>query len=540
MTIRGYQLAIDWSRQGTFANTLEDVTTPGDGILSSTELVVSWGRDAAKANEDSTAGQLTFALNNHERQFSPENTASPIAGQVLPGTRARLQVTTGGMITTLFDGPIDTFTVDPNATAKTFTATALDGWGVPGSEKLSTQVYSGMRTGDLINVVLDQIGWDPGMRDIDPGATLVDWWWVEGSDATTAVNDLVHSEGPPAIAYVLGGVFIFRDRHHRLLRSQSTTSQALYTQISPAGTGPSNDFKIDKQSFNYDHGLTDIINSVSFAITRRTPGNPVAVWNTDSPISLDPGATVQLIVQASDPFIFAQTPQPFVYDNDGNPISGEYAITGGSIASITLSRDNGQTCIMTITAGGGGAFLPSGIALTATPLSQTPTVQVTAEDQSSINLFRIQNGPDSPPWCNPYDAQAIADKTVAVYAGARPTITFSVTTSLSSPTAARYLASMLARSIGDRVTIRHDEMGINDDYMVERVAHTVTKLGAKHKIEIGVQVADPVQPSTVFQFDTSGQGFDQGSFGVDGITDATTMFQFDTAGHGFDQGRFAV
>lgn len=540
MTIRGYQLAIDWSRQGTFANTLEDVTVPGDGRLDSQDLVVSWGRQDARATEDSTAAQLGFNLNNLDRALSPENTSSPIAGKVLPGTRARFQMTVSGTITTLFDGPIDTYSVASN-TARTFTATALDGWGAPGAQKLSTPVYSGMRTGDLINVVLDAIGWDPAKRDIDAGTTVVDWWWVEGSDANTAITDLVHSEGSPAIAYVIGGIFTFRDRYHRVLRAQSTTSQGMVTHILPAGTGPGGDYKMDKGSFSYDHGVANIYNIASFQIQRRTPGDATHVWNTDNAISLDAGASLQLIVQASDPFIGAQVPQPFTYDPDGNPVTGEYAVTAGSIASITLSRDNGQACIMTITAGGSGLFLANGIALLATPLTQGDPIQITSSDQSSINSFQQQTWDgDTPPWANPYDAQAIADRIVANYAGPRPIITLSITSSVNSPTAARYLGWMAARAISDRLTVRNDDQVINGDYMVERLTHTVTKLGVKHKLEIGMQSADPVQPANVFAFDTTGQGFDQGAFGVNGIVDPTSMFQFDLAGHGFDQGKFAA
>jgi hypothetical protein len=692
VTIRGYQLAVDWSQAGTFDAPYEDITVPGDGVLDSTSLTVSWGRADAKPAQDSTAGQLQFTLNNLTRRFSPENVNSPLYGRVLAGRRARLNVTAAGATTTLFDGPIDTLSVDPNATAKTFSATALDGWGTPGAEKLSTPVYSGLRTGDLIQIVLDQVGWDPTKRSVDYGATVVDWWCVEGSDAATAITDLVHSEGSPAIAYVLGGIFYFRDRFHRItdplslpgaatLNSynfegglgsyalvlggtfvastaqahsgtgsglltvvgsptqayvrqspmwgvnptrnyratcwvyattaqnvvagldwysdkntflsgsypstavaantwtqlqvaatcptgatlarfgpalisptagvqvyvddvtweQTDATQGLFTDILPAGTGPDADLKIDKGSFNYVHGLADIYNTVTFEVARRVPGDYGTVWSTDSPISLDVNASLQLIVQSEDPFIYAQIPQPFNYDIDGNPITGEYAITGGSLASITLSRTSGQTCIMTITAGGSGAFLPDGINLSATPLIMGPSVQVTSQDQSSVNTYRQQNWDgDAPPWCNAYDAQAIADRIVSLYAAPRPVINFTVTTSLSAPQATRYLASFMAQTLSGRVTIRHDEMGINADYMIERLGHVITKLGATHQLQVGVSATDPVQATTRFQFDTTGAGFDQGAFSANGLTSAATMFTFDVPGQGFDQGTFAA
>ena len=92
-------------------------------------------------------------------------------------------------------------------------------------------------------VVLDAVGWT-GPRDLDLGATFVHWWWLEEVDAFTAVTDLVSSEGPPSIAYVgPDGTFIFRDRHHRLLRAASLTPQATFTAVRPADcdTGHSGD-----------------------------------------------------------------------------------------------------------------------------------------------------------------------------------------------------------------------------------------------------------------------------------------------------------
>lgn len=535
MNSRGYELAGDWSRHGIFTGTLEDVT---DLVSDSADVVTSWGRGSGRTADNAPAGKLSAAVANHDRQFSPENAASPIAGKVLPGTRLRFQVTVSGQITTLFDGPIDNLEIDPTAPARDLVVEALDGWGSPGAEELSTAVYSGQRTGDLIGVVLDAIGWTGG-RSIDAGATVVDWWWAEGIDAATAVDDLIASEGPPAIAFVQGGTFYFRDRHHRLLSAASLASQGLYTHIIPQGSGPAGDFKITEGTFRYDHGLNRIFNAASFEITPRVPADFTHVWTSETPISLGANEAVQLIAQSSDPFILAQDPAPFAFNADGEPTDGEYSLTAGSLASITLSRTSGQTTTITITAGAGGAYLDQGMRLRAVPLTSRASVKVAEEDVSSMGTFRRQAWNGKVPWANAYDASAIAQKVVSVYATPQPVVSLEVTATEGSwPTG--YLAQMVARTISDRITIRNDDHGVNADYMVERVTHTVKKMGTIHRLQLECQVAEPEQAANAFAFNVAGRGFNDGAFAANGLTDGASMFQFDTAGHGFDDGRFAA
>lgn len=520
-------MAFDWSRHGSYANTLEDVTSY---VTKNKHISVSWGRSDTSATTDSEAGKLEVDLRNTGRQFSSENASSPIAGKVVPGTKGRLNVThpITGATTTLFSGPLDTFTVDPNSAEKTFSASLLDGWGVPGAEALSTAVYTGMRTGDLIGVVLDSIGWPSAARDLDPGATIVPYWWEDGNDAATAVQRIVASEGPPAIAYVKGGIFYFRDRFHRITRAASTTSQGTFTHIKPAGTGPAGDYKMLRGTFAYDHGW-NIANSVTFSVARRTPGAQAAVWTTDTPISLGAGETQTLIVHTDDPFMAAVTPV----------LNTDYTLASGTV-TVSVSRDSGQTVFITLTAGGGGALINGGFQLRANPLAVDSTLQVQVEDASSVGTFTRRKWDGEVPWAGYGDATAIARRIVATYGQPRPSITFSfaVSPAMRAADYSRYLTKVLGLAISDRITVRNDEMGINADFMVEHLAHDIQQLGVIHTVQVYCQVPEPTQPSNVFTFDTAGKGFNDGLFGVDGIDSATNIFQFDVAGHGFTDGFF--
>lgn len=426
-----------------------------------------------------------------------------------------------GKTYTLHQGVLDDISVDSLGAARTFSGKSMDAWGRPSSQSLSTPVYSGIRTGTAIGLVLDAIGWT-GPRDIDPGATLISYWWEEGTDPADAIKSLVCSEGPPAIAYVDAGVFVFRDRHHRVRQAASTTSQALFSHITPAGSGPGVDYKTEKGTFVFDYGLRDIVNSVTFEVPLRRPGVIQEVWSQDDPVAMNAGEVTTIFAQPGDPVINAITP---TQDNSGiQVVSGSF--------TATIDRTSGQKFIITVTCTGTGIM--SRIALRGSPLPVARTVQVRATDAASIARFGRAEWPEEAPWCNQYDAQALADRILAIYADNRPRVTFTIVAIND-----RYTSAMLTLKVGHRITVRNDVLGINGEFHVERLDHEVDRLTI-HRLTVSCIKAEPLQPSNALTFGVAGKGFDQGQFAITGIDNASSMFIFDQAGQGFDQGLFAT
>lgn len=535
MSVRGWQLAFDWSRSGGYGGALEDVSS----YVDSDELVIGIGRANSQAAAEMSAGTLDFALQEKDDpvnwKFAPASMTSPIAGLISPGVPATFSMTVDGATTNLFTGVLDSLEYDPDV--GTLTGQLMDAWGKPGAEQLSTPVYQGMRTGDLIGVVLDAIGWTGG-RDIDPGATVVPFWWAEGSDAVTAVQELVDSEGTPAVAYVQAGTFVFRDRHHRLFDPASTISQGTFTHIYPAGTGPAGDFKMLDGSFAYSHGLASIVNTATFEVNIRQVGDLTAIWSTDSPISVPAGTTVTMTINSNEPFINAVAPALATFDADGNRLDGDYVLAYGSIASTSVSRTSGQSLTMTIV-GGGTDSLITALQVTANPITVARTQTVTVADAGSVASKGALAWPNKAPWVNVYDALAIAQRIVSVYSVARPVMTFEIEASLTTSTGVSYLTQFAARQISDRVTVRHDLVGFNGDCHVERVERIIASLGrGLVRLRMTVEPVAGTGAANPFTFDVAGKGFDQGQFDADGIDNPSTVFRFDVAGQGFDQGRF--
>lgn len=220
-----YTMGVDWSGDGTFTGTAEDVTPD---LLEGTPITYVYGRDQNRQLSPPAVGTMAFALCNTSRVYSPENPGSPLAGDFTPSSPARMQVDWDTVTYPLGTGQIEDYELHPDRGNRSVDVTVLDGLGHLDKVTISTGVYAARRTGELMHVVLDAAGWT-GPRDIGLGATFVPWWWLEAMNAFTAVQDLVRAEGPPSIAYISpDGTFTFRDRHHRLLREASLSAQATF------------------------------------------------------------------------------------------------------------------------------------------------------------------------------------------------------------------------------------------------------------------------------------------------------------------------
>lgn len=221
----GYTVAVDWDSDGSFDGPYDNVTTD---VLARGAVTFQYGRDQDRQLAPPAVGELQMVLCNADRIYSPENPDSPIADDLSPGAPVKVETVVSDTLYPLFTGRIDEFEVHPDRGDRSADIDAVDLLSLLQGTKVSTELYEAQRTGTLVGVVLDAVGWT-GPRDLDLGATFVPWWWLEEADAFAALTDLLASEGPPSVAYVgPDGTFIFRDRHHRLMRATSLVSQAVF------------------------------------------------------------------------------------------------------------------------------------------------------------------------------------------------------------------------------------------------------------------------------------------------------------------------
>lgn len=214
-------------------------TTAGDDItckvFGANDISFREGRDQARSLSAIAPAATDFEFINEDRMYSPNNPDSILYNR--PGSGAALQIRAlfEGRFYTLYNGFVDDFVV--NQTLPEFSyirISSFDQLGRMGAVNISTALYRSIRTGEAINVVLDEIGWPAEKRIIDYGATVIEWWWEEDTPALEAVTQLVFSEGIPAFIFIdeLGN-FVFRDRHHRYLLDDSVNRTAEFVQCVP-------------------------------------------------------------------------------------------------------------------------------------------------------------------------------------------------------------------------------------------------------------------------------------------------------------------
>jgi hypothetical protein len=497
------------------------------------DISVTYGRDQERQLAPAAVGSASFSLNNTERTYSPENTASPLYGNLDPARAMRAQVVWSGQTYPLFRGKVDDYTVKADYGDRTVDLSFLDGMNDLSGKILSTAVYASMRTGALVNQVLDEAGWTGG-RDIDSGATVVKYWWADGTDALSAINDLVKSEGPPSVAYVApDGTFVFRDRHHRMLRQASQTDQATFHagELGECtGQGVPQGMLSLARPFTYSHGWRDIVNTVAFDVADRAPSADLSqVWQDTTTYVLSLGQSLDLTVSSSDPFMSAVTPV----------VGTDILASGAGVLSVLLSRDSGASARLTLQAIGGPVTVTS-VQVRAQLLSVQQTIRVSMQDPGSVTRHGERSYPNDAPWAGAQDAQAIANMVLLHYAERRPTVQIRL---VSSDPA--HLVQVLSRTISDRVRIVNEEMRLDDDFFVERVTHTVQRTGTTgrppvHAVVLGCEkdLDSVVNP---FTFDKRGAGFDQGVFDPLQSDDASQVFIFDDPVQGqFNTGEFGT
>ncbi|MEV4227237.1 hypothetical protein AB0J81_09035 [Streptomyces bobili] len=286
--------------------------------------------------------------------------------------------------------------------------------------------------------------------------------------------------------------------------------------------------------FEYEIGWRDIVNDVQLPVEERVPDPGITtVWESQDTINLSIGEAVLVRIETSDPFL------------DGQPIStalGDLVYTGAGVPTISLSQTSGQSTTATITAAGGSVNITY-LRLRARSLPVAKTVLVAASDSTSIARHGDRSYQDDVPWAGQHDAFAVSQLLLAQYSERRPTVSVRL---VSSDVAAHL--EVVSRQISDLVTIRNAEIGLDGDFFIENVQHTLARMTAQddcpgpvHYAVFGCEQSGIVVADNPFRFDVVGAGFDDGVFDPTAADNPSTVFIFDHATQGqFDVGKFGT
>jgi hypothetical protein len=432
-------------------------------------------------------------------------------GDLYGGTGGSVGTVSAGFV--LFNGQTDDSPINPDIDSRTVTLSLVDTLAVLRGQNITTPLYRGVRSGEAIHYILDAAGWPAALRDIDLGGSVFPYWWEDGTDALTAIDKVLRSEGPPAMVTMGAyGELIYRDRHHRLIRSASNTSQGTWR-----GSGPLE--PIMQRPFTYDEAWRNIVNTATVNVEVKGLQSVTEVWSSDTTITLADGETKLITASTSSPFAGAIVPE----------LGTDYTATG--VVTTALLRTSGASATIKVTATSGPAKITT-MRLRAQPLIVQYSEQVSARDSESVAEYGSRSLPEDLPWCGVEDARAITAGTIALRAHPLPIVSARFVLGRNNGKAVQ----LLSRDLSDRVHIIETETSLADDFYVESIRHELTGED-DHAVTFGLE-AVPTQVASVFRFDVSGQGFDQGNFGAD-LDDPATVFMFDGIGRGFNDGFFA-
>lgn len=460
-----YTVAVDWDKDGDYSDTGEDIT--GD-VLPDEGITWERGRDAIRDFSPPAAGKAALTLNNASKDYSPDNTGSPLYGKLTPKRTITIGATKDDTDYALFAGRLDDIPQNPGK--KQAGLTALGMLARLRGVKVSTGLYEGITTDAAIGHVLDAAGWPAGARTLDSGKTTLKYWWADADDAFDAVVQLLNTEGPGAAIYEDGnGYFVFESRHYRLTQTRATTSQATFHD-----SGATPPYHI--APFSYNPGLTDsIVNECTIDVNVRTEEDLDVIWELGQSLTIPAGSSTRIVVSAADgdPIKSAVT-----------PVSGtDYTVTSGSVASLTLSRTSGPSTSIYIEAGSSGATI-SGLQLRAVRISKTKiqianTIDASAsQDDFELQTFNLPIWPE----LDINVAQDFTNAIVGRYKDPRATVTITV-----AGDDATHIQQVLEREISDRITVIEAQSGLSGDMHIEHVAHTLTD---RHVVVLSCEKAD--------------------------------------------------
>lgn len=315
---------VDWNADGDFADANEDVSARVDDGVG---IVWSRGKDQIRQFAPAAAAQAGFMLNNLSQDYSPGNGSSPIAGQVLPGRKVRIQ--TAGMTgedflfvdgtdyffvdgsdwlfsTTapariIWTGLIDDIDQHPEREARSTSFSCLGALSRLRGKTISTALYQNILTSDALGHLLDEAGWPSTDRIIQTGLTTLTWWWLDNQDAFDAAMQLMATEGPGASMYEdSSGNIVFENRDARTTQVRSTVSQATFADTTiPVIT-----------AIDYSPNYKDAIQAATLTVNERAAEGQSVIWELGSTLTLAPFEIRRFQVRSNsgDPFMNVMFP----------------------------------------------------------------------------------------------------------------------------------------------------------------------------------------------------------------------------------------
>lgn len=480
---------VDWNNDGDWGDSGEDISA------YVREMSWSYGRDyASELRGRSTSGSCNIVLINTDGRFSSFNPGSPYYGNILPGRKIKITSTYGGITVTQWIGYLQS--IDPQPSIDGLHLATLTGIGPLGhlaDRRLTVSMQTDVATGTAINTILTALGLGAGDYVLDTGQTTMARWWTDSdADALSALREIEETE-TGFLRETKDGKIQFEDRIHRA-STPHTTSQATWSDAAGAAIG--------FQAIDQNDYLESILNDFEAEITPHNLAEEKVLWiaidmatqrGGRAPSIAGSGGTLTLVAVYYPP-----------------TLTGRPAANPGGVSAWTTPVANTDYKANTAAAGS-GTDITSDISIVVTKSADRMEMVITNNNASTAYLMLLQargipvvedhttivKDEDSTSIAKygrrPYrytakfladiaEVQAFLGHLKASYKDPHPVITLSMLANASADS----MTEALTRDVSDCITIDADgaaNLGINDDFFVERIAHRIASTG-EHTFEI--------------------------------------------------------
>ena len=486
---------IDFDNDLDFSDADEDISDYVTG------LVIQRGTD-----QTLNAGSLELQVLDADGRFQPQNTGGPYGSGLMIGRRVQVTMELGGAETLFFTLDVDTLdseavlwysevsqfygfiteitpeyvASDEHTPVRSILATDL--LGLLSIRRLTTGTLLGKQTGEIVNLLLDNLGWEPGIatfdriyldtptallggpganwRYVDAGQTTIPYCSWEKTPIAVAIRDIVEAEHG---LFWIGkdGWVHYEDRHHR---NADRTSLATLT-----------DNHISELVLRYTD--QDLFNVVEVVAHPRSVGTAASVVfdaiGDNNGHEITAGASRKYYVSYTDPV----SGRPCEATDIITPVAPtDYAANSAADGSgsnrtsditVSLVADDNGRYTFTVTNNSSSKLYLTKLQLRATPLVAYDAVSQIAEDEASQTQFLERDLViDNYLLNSPTEANDYANWLLLQYKDPHARIE-RLTLFDSNWTNA---LQILNREISDRVTIQSDKYNINGDCFIDGIA----------------------------------------------------------------------
>jgi len=455
MSEASYVIEVDWDNDGDFNDAQEDIT--------SDVKEVRFGRGKEWELGKAEVGWLNLRVNNEDGKYSPENSSSPLYGNLLPKRPIRVRTTSPGAYN-LFYGYLEKIAPHPHLREQDAFISAVDGLDFLARHELDTVLYKNTATGTLVGNILDSAGWSATLRNIDAGQDTVPYGYWHKVRALTALRDIEDSE--LGFIYVNGsGELVFEDRHHRFTATHQT-SQATFDDT--------------MAQIIYNYSAKNVYNEVRVTVTPWDLQSEAELWRLQETPSLDIGQTKtwwgDATIDGESVFVDAWvTPVANTdytantkADGSGTDKTSDISIVTTKFAkSIKLEITNNASVKVYITL----------LKARGTYYDDLTKVSRKSEDSTSQSLYQKRTLQlDGKYLTDAEVAQDFCDYAIARWKDPQAEVRLTLVNKNDT-----LLTQILSREISDRITVQNTKLGLDKDFFINKMEHEITEGGKFHK-----------------------------------------------------------